>query len=268
MNDRLHLFQQHLYTFDTCPRRFFLRYLARVPWPEAPLTTAIDTSYEQGRRFHRWIERGLLGLPIMDESEDDPTLTQWWSNFQTSGPPLPAGQQFVETTLTIPIGHERRHTISGRFDLVIIGYDEDEGYSASIFDWKTGDPRGIDRLRCAWQTRVYLAVLTEGGSALIPGGGDVLKPERISFTYWYVEEPERPRVIRYDQATHRQNMAELESLVARIEEQMILGEWPLTNELPECRRCAYQVYCGRQAAGEPLAIEPDEDIPEPVDDWL
>ena len=57
MNESLTLAQQHLYTFQTCRRRFYLRYLARVPWPEAPLGSQQEQAYEHGRRFHRWIER-------------------------------------------------------------------------------------------------------------------------------------------------------------------------------------------------------------------
>lgn len=268
MNERLHLYQQHLYTFETCPRRFYLRYLARVPWPEAPLGPEQETAYERGRRFHRWIERDFLGLPFTDETDMDPMLRRWWSIYRANRPALPEGQRFVETSLTIPIGRERRHTLSGRFDLVVVGKGEDGRPAATIYDWKTGEPRDIGRLRRAWQTRVYLAVLAEGGAALAPDMAEAFAPDRLTFIYWYVEDPDHPRVIKYDEATHRRNLAELEALVGRIDEQLLSGEWPLTDALAECRQCAYQAYCGRHAAGDPLLIEPDEDELEPDDLWL
>lgn len=268
MNERLHLYQQHLYTFETCPRRFYLRYLARVPWPEALLEPGLESAYDHGRRFHRWVERDFLGLPVADESDTDPTLRRWWSIYQSRRPALPPGQRFVETTLTIPIGREGRHTLSGRFDLIVVGEGEDGRPSAAIYDWKTGEPRDIGRLRRAWQTRVYLAVLAEGGAALVPDKPEAFAPGRLSFTYWYIEDPEHPRVIRYDEAAHRRNMAELEALVGRIDEQLTAGEWPLTDSLAECRHCAYQAHCDRRTAGEPLLAELDEDAPEPDEEWL
>lgn len=268
MNERLHLAQQHLYTFGACPRRFYLRYLARVPWPEAPLGSEQELAYERGRRFHRWIERDFLGLPVTDETDMDPVLRRWWSIYRASGPKLPAGQRFVETSLTIPIGRERRHTLSGRFDLVIVNRDEDGQLAAAIYDWKTGEPRDVGRLQRAWQTRVYLAVLAEGGAALAPDTPEAFAPDRLSFTYWYVEDPDHPRIIRYDAAAHRHNLAELEAVVAHIDEQLVSGEWPLTDVLAECGQCAYQAYCGRQSADGPLLPEPDEEDVEPGEDWL
>lgn len=268
MNERLHLYQQHLYTFEACPRRFYLRYLAHVPWPEAPLGPDQALAYERGRRFHRWIERDFLGLLATDETHRDPLLQQWWSIYRANRPALPAGQRFVEASLTIPIGHDNRHTLSGRFDLVVVGDDVDGRPAATIYDWKTGDPRAIGRLRRAWQTRVYLAVLAEGGAALAPGNPEAFAPNRLSFIYWYVEDPDHPRVIRYDEASHRRNLAELEAVVAGIDEQLATGDWPLTDTLAECRLCAYQTYCGRQTAGDPLPVEADEDALEPAEDWL
>ena len=263
----LTLTQSHFYTFRACPRRFYLRYLARVPWPEAPLGVAQEEAYERGHRFHRRVERHFLGLPIDDAVEADPTLNNWWTTFRTQGPGLPAGRRFVEAGLTVPIG---RHFLTGRFDLLIVGADESGRPAAHVFDWKTGDPRPLARLRAAWQTRVYLAVLAQGGAALAPEMAEAFAPDRLSFTYWYAAEPDRPRVIAYDAAAHRRNWAELEGLAAEIDRLMAAGTadaWPLTDDLAECRRCAYQALTGRLSAGEAVLEAPDEDEP-PLDEWL
>ena len=262
----LTLTQAHFYTFRACPRRFYLRYLARVPWPEAPLGTAQEEAYDLGHRFHRRAERHFLGLPD-DEEETDPTLRVWWDTFGRQGPPLPAGRRFVEAGLTVPIGN---HFLTGRFDLLIVGADGDGQPAAHLFDWKTGDPRPLDRLRAAWQTRVYLAVLAQGGAALAPELADAFAPDRLSLTYWYAADPQQPRVVTYDAATHRRNWAEMERIVAEIDRLTATDTaeaWPLTDDLAECRRCAYQALTGRQSAGEAQPESPDEDAP-PPDEWL
>jgi hypothetical protein len=96
-------------------------------------------------------------------------------------------------------------------------------------------------------------------------------------TYWYVEDPSHPRVLAYDQAAHDRDRIEIEAVVGGIDQQLVEHEWPLTNDWNECRHCAYQAYCGRQAAGlgildpnesaEPDGIELEEIAPEDTD-WL
>lgn len=269
MTQRLTFAQQHLYTFQTCPRRFYLRYLARVPWPEAPLGQDQEHAYERGRRFHRWIERHNLGLPVMDEAESDPVVRQWWHTYRQHGPALPDGRRYVETSLTVPIGPDKRHQLTGRFDLLIVS-SADGRPSCALFDWKTGEPRPIERLRRAWQTRTYLFLAADGGAALVPDSPEAFAPDRLSLTYWYVEDPAHPRIIAYDDAGHRRNRAELESVVAEIDRQLVDGEWSLTENLSECRYCAYRAYCGRQTAGTgPLDTTAEDD--EELDDlelWL
>lgn len=266
MTNRLTLSQTHFFTFSACPRRFFLRYLARVPWPEAPLGEAQEQAYERGRRFHRRLERHFLGLTSV-EDEGDPELLVWWDTFRRHAPALPEGRRFVELSLTVPIGN---HFLTGRFDLLIVGPNAAGEPAAHIFDWKTGEPRPAERLRVAWQTRVYLAVLAEGGAALLPDAAQAFAPEQLSLTYWYLADPERPRVIPYDAATHQRSWAEMESIVTSIDERLPANTpeaWPLTDDLGECRRCPYQALTGRQEAGASQPDDIDEDEP-PPDEWL
>ena len=104
--------------------------------------------------------------------------------------------------------------------------------------------------------------LAEGGAALAPDAPAAFAPDRLSLTYWYVSEPDAPRVIRYDAATHRRNLAEVEGIVAEIDRQLSGGDWPKTDDWAQCRHCAYRVYCARQAAG---AAQPDETEDEDAD---
>lgn len=268
MAERLTLAQQHLYTFHVCRRRFYLRYLVRLPWPEAPLGPQQEIAYERGRLFHRRLERLFLGLPVTHEVEPDPVVESWWATFRRQGPALPDGRRFVETSLTVPVGPQGAHLLTGRFDLLIVGTGEDDRPAVALFDWKTGEPRTLERLRRAWQTRVYLMILAAGGAALGLGAADAFHPGRLSMTYWYVDQPDQPRVIAYDETIHRRNLIELEAIVAEIDRQLVEQEWPLTDDWSECARCAYRVYCGRSAAGvAPLDTVDDEET-EVEDEWL
>jgi CRISPR/Cas system-associated exonuclease Cas4 (RecB family) len=268
MTERLILSQQHLYTFQVCPRRFYLRFLARVPWPEAPLGPEQELAYERGRRFHRWIERRLLDLPVTDEADADPVLRGWWMTFAQNSPALLGGRRFVETSLTVPIGPQGRHRLTGRFDLLIVGNGENDQPGAALFDWKTGEPRTVGRLQRAWQTRVYLVILAAGGAALVTEEPAAFFPNRLTFTYWYVEDPANPRIIPYDDAAHHRYRMEIEAVVAQIDRQLAENDWPLTDNWSECRHCAYQALCGRQGAGTAAPDPAGDDELEFDEEWL
>lgn len=267
MVETLTLSRQRLQTFLICQRRFQLRYLKQLPWPEAPLSQEAEAAVERGQRFHRLLERHFLGLPLASGAIEDAELQRWWTLFEQSGPALPAGRALAELSLTVPIG---RHLLTGRFDLLVIGEDKSGQPFAHVFDWKTSRPPEEGQLPQDWQTRLYLALLAEGGHALSPGNR-APDPDHIAMTYWYVAEPAAPRTIRYNSAWHSQNWEEIEALVARIDAQLVAGDWPLTGNWDHCRYCAYQAYCGRQAAGQAGRLTESADDSEPdsvVEEWL
>jgi len=234
-----------LATFEVCPRRFQLRYLERLPWPALPLDRKQSLAVERGRHFHRLVERHVLGLPVDPEGIDDDVVRGWWGRFVRSGPALPEGERWPEHRLTIPIGN---NYLTGRFDLLVLG--EEGGLPfARIFDWKTSKPRPAAELEKAWQTRLYLALLAEGGAALSKSG-QPLAADRISLTYWYPDEPDQPRVIAYSEAKHQQNWAHIEKLAATIKALDPDQIWPLTDDWSRCRSCLYQTYCGRLESGK------------------
>jgi CRISPR/Cas system-associated exonuclease Cas4 (RecB family) len=237
--------------FLACQRRFELRYLRQLPWPDAPLSEQADLVQGRGQQFHQLLERHFLGLPVEANEIEDSVLRKWWLAFQSSKLPLPNGRSLPELSLTIPVGG---HLLNGRFDLLIT-----DGIQAHIFDWKTGKPQPEDRLRHDWQTRLYLAMVAESNDAL----GAQFAPNHIALTYWYVSEPNDPRTIRYNQSWHKQNWAEIEALIMQIDERLQLDVWPLTDDLAQCRVCAYQACCGRQAAGT-AESSPDEETEEAI----
>lgn len=255
MSETLLLSRYKLTTFLACRRRFQLRYLEEAAWPAAPLAVADEARLGLGQQFHQLAQRHFLGLPVEKAAIADRTLRGWWLAFERFIlPEMPHGRHMPhvrilpELTLTIPIG---QHLLHGRFDLLLIG-EQNGAPFARIFDWKTGRPPDETILRHDWQTRLYLAMLAEGGQALWGEVRSPLQPEQISITYWYAGAPEKPLTIPYTATWHAQNSAEIAAIVAQIEaQQMAGGVWPLTEDRTQCRVCAYQALCGRQEGGTP-----------------
>lgn len=235
----LTLSRSGLTDFLACQRRFQLRYLKRLPWPQGPYPPETKARLALGDRFHQLVERHYLGLPIpaadLDTAEE--LLRGWWDAFLRHQPVTRHSAQRLlpEATVTVPLG---QHNLIGRFDLLALNADG----TVHLYDWKTGKPRSVVALQQDWQTRLYLALAAESGPAL---GMPDLQPEQVRLTYWYAQEPTAPRVMRYDTAVHEQNWAEISQLVAQIEAMLPQEEWPLTSDLTHCAVCLYRAYCAR-----------------------
>lgn len=256
MRNPLLLDQTALATFEVCPRRFQLRYLKRLPWPSSPLDRGQSQAVERGRQFHRLIERHFLGLPVQTEAIGDDVVGEWWKRFLHSELIIPNGKRWPEHRLTVPIGD---NFLTGRFDLLVLG-EEDGRPFARLFDWKTSRPRMAAALKAEWQTRLYLALIAESGQALATSG-QPLTADRISLTYWYAGEPDQPRVINYSEDEHRQNWAQIQTLVEGIKAFETDEFWPLTEDWNRCRACMYQTFCGRQEAGTAETFIAEEAVP-------
>jgi hypothetical protein len=242
MVQTLTLSKGKLADFQACRRRFQLRYLLQLPWPAMPFEGQDVEALRLGRRFHQVLHRHFIGLPVLDEIQSEPKLRRWWEHFTDNGPALPPGKRFPELSLTVPIG---QHRLVGRFDLLVLGPKK-----ALIVDWKTESrPRVEARLRGELQTRIYLALVAESGSALSigPALDRPIKPEHISITFWYAGASPPALTIDYDRDRHTENWTMLKALVAEIEDQMALdGPWPMTGDWSRCERCPFQIYCKRQ----------------------
>jgi hypothetical protein len=260
MTESLLLSQGKLAAFLTCPRRFYLRSLRRLPWPDTPPGDDSEEQLARGQQFHQVMERHFLGLDVPPDAIADERVHHWWRQFQSRPPAIPNGRFLPEHRLTVPVG---AHLLLGRFDLLVVGEANGRPF-AHLYDWKTGRARRVSDLRDDWQTRLYLALLAEGGSALL-GHGRSLPLEAITLTYWYATEPDAPRTIAYSAAWHAQNWADIQAIVAQIDAALTQNNWPLTDDWAACRQCAYQVYCGRQAAGlSHLPASDDAEAPDEV----
>ena len=209
MDERLTFSRAKLAAFQACQRRFQLRYQEALAWPLAPLDDQGETARLRGERFHQLLHRHFLGLPITDDMIEGRMIGRWWQTFKGQGPKLPKGNAlsnkvFPELSLTVPIG---RHLLTGRFDLLILG-DE----AAQIYDWKTDTrPRKTADLENDLQTRLYLALAVEGSPALEKS----VDPDRLSLTYWYVNDPTAAVTIPYSQEVHQANWGQLQATVVR-----------------------------------------------------
>ncbi len=255
-NNSLTLSQQKLTAFLTCQRRFYLRYRASLPWPEPPLPAEQEASLQLGQQFHQLLERHFLGLPVAESSVENGRLRHWWSQFQTSPPDLPPGRHLPEVGLAVPLG-EAGTVLVGRFDLAVLGQTAAGAPTVHIYDWKTGRPQPAAELRRSWQTRLYLALMVEGGQSLFDRskGVERLSPEAVRLTYWYVNAPDEPRTIDYSQTAHEQNWAELTAVAAQMQTKIAAETsaqpatpWLKTEDWADCAFCAYCAYCGRQQA--------------------
>lgn len=243
--DSFTLSGSNLLTFLTCRRRFQLRVLEHLAWPDLTLDIKQQAAVYQGQYFHRILERHFLGLPVIESEIPNKQLLNWWQQFEQHGPTIPEGRRLPEIRLTVPVGS---HYLVGRFDLVVIETHAG-GPRAHIFDWKTSRPRSISELQSDWQTRLYLAMMAESGQALIENGR-LLEADQITLTYWYTNDPDLPPQITYSQKQHEQNWNEICAIVDDIEDCLQQSQWPLTANWSHCRKCAYQAYCGRWEAGQ------------------
>ena len=237
MSDPLLLSQYKIATFEACQRRFQLGFVERVVWPDSPTSDSVTKALACGKAFHKLLEQHYLDLRVdVPAAGTDAKLLRWWQHFQQSPPMVPNGARHPEISLSVPVGE---HLLFGRIDLLVLG----DGF-AHIFDWKTErKPRSEADLRAAWQTKVYLAMIAEGGEGL----GRVYSPSQISLTYWFAADPAKSVTFRYDDEWHQQNWAELSALSTRIERRLQNPDaiWPLSADIEPCRRCRFAPLCGR-----------------------
>jgi hypothetical protein len=248
--------QSNLSDYETCARRFDLRYRQGLSWPaveSAPLAEA-ERRMTLGRDFHRLVHQHLLGVPesrltAMAEASPYPDLAALWANYLADQPAVlqePQARLFPEVTLFTPLAGFR---LQAKFDLLVFLPN-----AVHIFDWKTATQRPTsNRLRERMQTRVYLYVLTEAGASL--NGGQPLDPEAVSMTYWFAQHPSQPERIRYQATQHGLNRTYLRGLIEQIDS---TPNFPLTTDERACHYCVYRSYCNRGDAAGPISAQVEE----------
>ncbi len=234
------LFSQHsLNTYSRCKRRFWLRYVARLPWPvpEGDDPLEYEAHLERGRVLHQWIQRHLVGLSVSAEAADE-QLQGWWQRYLSfDWSILPAEVREPELPVIVPLGG---HRLYARYDLAAL---EANGRCV-VVDWKTlGSVPSPSIMERRVQTRVYLYTLARAASTLL---GKEVAPERISMLYWFATRPEEPVWVGYDEAAFQADALRLDTTMTEIARQP-QAAFSRTERLGECVRCNYRTLCERDA---------------------
>lgn len=243
--------QSSFQDYSDCPRRFKLRYVEHVAWPAVETEPASEAESRQrdAQLFHRLVQQHMMGLPDSKLSPlaSSPNLEKWWGNFSAAAPDLSGYTLHTERALVAPVGE---HRLVAKYDLIAV-----RDGKAVIYDWKTHARRPQDSVLAArWQTRVYRAVLVRAGAAL--NGGAVFDPDSISMIYWFAEFPSQPARFAYNTQQFQRDWSAIERLAEEISGKR---EFPLTEDLRQCRFCLYRSLCERgQTAGQWLEADEQE----------
>lgn len=249
--------QSSLQDYDTCPRRFRLRYLDRLRWPaiESEPVREAERLAQLGTDFHRLVHQHLSGLEtdILSASleQADADLRTWWQNYLTQRPAaLAQAQTYPELTLSTPLGGYR---LQARFDLLAAQRDG----AFLIVDWKTTRQKpsraGLAR---RIQSRVYPYVLAQAGAAF--NNGQPLDPAAIKLIYWYPHFPDQPEQFDYSRQQLQQDEQFLSALIERIKQAAQQNEFPLVADEKPCRTCVYRSHCDRGVKAGPIEALPEE----------
>ena len=244
----LTLSQSSLQDYSDCPRRFKLRYLDALQYPgiESQPLAAYERLQEQGRGFHRMAHQFALGIPeeMITKGSDSPDLERWWGEFVSFYKSELGDAQGVspEFSLSAPLGAVR---LVAKFDL--LAHYADGGMR--IYDWKTYRVRPRDeRLAARWQTRVYSALLAQGGAQFQEGRP--LDPAQIEMVYWFANFPDAPARFPYSASQFQRDWDSLEALAGEINAAAAAAGsedecFPMTEDLERCTYCPYRAYCAR-----------------------
>jgi CRISPR/Cas system-associated exonuclease Cas4 (RecB family) len=220
-----------------------LRYIEQLHWPAIETEPVLENEHRQmeGKVFHRLIQQHLLGLPMdqLTRLANTPKLSLWWKNFRSSDLGYNDYAQYIEATLSCPIGD---HRLIAKYDLIAIKPLQ----KAMIFDWKTYAKRPSDEWMVSrWQTRIYRAILAKAGAQL--NNNHSIEPGQIEMIYWYADFPSDPTRFTYDTEQFTRDWSLIEKVVSEIS---YTKEFPMTHDENTCRFCAYRSYCERgQQAG-------------------
>ncbi len=252
--------QQALEDYTACPRRFYLRYLCRLRWPTPPRAMgAHERRMTLGSRFHRLVQRHLLGLPeavLQREANADEALAALWATYLREAPFADlSGRRYVELRLGATLDG---HRLIARYDLIVVGEDG----TATIVDWKT-NARAEERSLLArrWQTRLYRYLLVRAGAEL--NGGRPFAPEAITMRYWYAAVPAERR-LPYTRDDFARDEADLRTLLAAIAAADGEADFPRVEDERSCRFCPYRTFCEGEV---PLVAEAEPEEQEPWESW-
>lgn len=247
--------QSSLQAYADCPRRFWLTYVERLPWPAVEASPVQDHELlmRQGGQYHRLVQRAELGLDPDELAQELPApLDGWFDAYRAYRPTDLAGARVeVECSLSIHLEIEQRANaapapvrLSAKYDLIAATQDG----RFIIMDWKTGHRRADPvHLQRRLQSVVYPFVLVEAAPYL---GWGPIAPEQVEMRYWFTAAPTQPAVFPYGSFQHAANRQRIADLVAAILAGHTRDDFPLAPDSEAtrrrlCRFCTYRSRCNR-----------------------
>jgi len=251
--DGFHFSQSSLHDYQTCARRFELRYIQQRRWPavESEPVREYEQHMQRGTDFHQLVQRHALGIPAetLAAGIRDDDLRRWWQAYLASGyaagdeSRLP-GPRWPEVTLTAPLAGYR---LLAQYDLLAV----EPGGPAVIVDWKTNTRKpSREWLAEHPQTRVYRYLLVEAGAHL--NGGQPIEPEQVNMVYWFAAAPDKVEAFSYDAGQHKATGDELANLITEIAERT---DFDLVADVAPCRFCTYRSLCERGESAADFRVD-------------
>ena len=216
------LSQSQVNVLTHCPRQFQYQFLEQRSLPASP--DFLD-AMEWGQRFHRLIERHILGLSIEPWLEGDRELAVCFNALKDV-----LAETFPSCTdpSVIKLCEHRRslqmgaYLLTAVYDLLVL----ERGRSV-IIDWKTAArPRNRSDLENDWQTKLYLYLLAETSDQ---------PADSLSMVYWFVRTKELSKVMpstvqfNYTASWHQKTQ---EELIKTLDQLTVWREAFLKNRAP------------------------------------
>lgn len=266
--------QSSLQAYTDCPRRFWLTYVERLPWPavEASPVQDHEAAMRLGGQYHRLIQRAEIGLDLdtLEQGLEAP-LRDWFTAYRSYRPGDLAGARVeiecdLNATLEMERGGEDSPStvrIAAKYDLLAATQDG----RMVIVDWKTSRNRTDPvQLRRCLQSIVYPFVLVEAAPYL---GWGPIAPEQVEMRYWFTAAPSRPVVFRYGSSQHAANREQIRSLLRSILAGRTAADFPLAPDSEAtrarlCRYCTYRSRCDRGIEAGSMAdlVDVEELVPD------
>jgi RecB family exonuclease len=225
-----------------CRRRYFYRSRLRLSWPAEQAAPMEDFEQQTrlGEQFHRLVQQYFSGVEksaLAQSASQDLKLAGWWERFLKLGLPR-AGRQYLPEQMLVWQGSD--HRLAAKYDLIEV---DPEG-KVTIFDWKTTmRPASKAQLAVRMQTKVYPLLLSRAGDVLT--SGELIAPEQITMVYWFSEQPDAPVEFVYSSSQQEQDEAVIGGLIEEVIKLDEIDEFPLTEDLRQCKYCEYRSLCDR-----------------------
>ncbi len=232
--------QGNLQDYYDCQRRFQLRYMLGIKWPElvAEPFKEVESSLRNGYQFHNLLHQHLVGNDenTLGTMAEQAGLLEWWQSYLNlyKSTLVQFPRRFPEVVLVDDLKGFR---LLARYDLLVVH----EG-GLDIYDWKTARSKPSRQvLARRWQTKVYPYLAVRSGEQIV---GSPVSESQVRLVYWYAQNPDSPDIFAYDHEQYLQDERDLHNLV----DDLLSPDhedFPKTEDSRNCKFCAYRALCNR-----------------------